>query len=63
MLRVELQSRSAAKTISLHLQDTSMPGDGIVNVDAAHVLVEEGPDRIQELIDWGTQFWTARAPS
>jgi L-aspartate oxidase len=25
-------------------------------VDAAHVLVEEGPDRIQELIDWGTQF-------
>ena len=42
--------------ISLHLQDTINAGDGIVNVDAAHVLVEEGPDRIQELIDWGTQF-------
>ena len=42
--------------ISLHLQDTISAGDGIVNVDAAHVLVEEGPDRIQELIDWGTQF-------
>src|SRR5215467_10135323 len=42
--------------ISLHLQDTINAGDGIVNVDAAHVLVEEGPERIQELIDWGTQF-------
>jgi L-aspartate oxidase len=42
--------------ISLHLQDTINAGDGLVNVDAAHVLVEEGPDRIQELIDWGTQF-------
>jgi L-aspartate oxidase len=42
--------------ISLHLQDTIKAGDGIVNVDAAHVLVEEGPERIQELIDWGTQF-------
>ncbi|HEY7402941.1 MAG TPA: L-aspartate oxidase [Candidatus Angelobacter sp.] len=42
--------------ISLHLQDTINAGDGIVNTDAAHVLVEEGPDRIQELIDWGTEF-------
>jgi L-aspartate oxidase len=42
--------------ISLHLQDTINAGDGVVNADAARVLVEEGPDRIQELIDWGTQF-------
>ena len=42
--------------ISLHLQDTIHAGDGIVSVDAAHVLVEEGPERIQELIDWGTEF-------
>src|SRR4051794_23126829 len=42
--------------ISLHLQDTINAGDGIVSVEAAHVLVEEGPDRIQELIEWGTQF-------
>ena len=42
--------------IGLHLQDTINAGDGIVNVDAAQVLVEEGPARIQELIDWGTQF-------
>src|SRR6266436_4951920 len=42
--------------ISLHLQDTVNAGDGIVNVDAAHVLVEEGPESIQELIEWGTKF-------
>src|SRR5690242_18220964 len=32
--------------ISLHLQDTINAGDGIVNPEAAHVLVEEGPERI-----------------
>ena len=42
--------------ISLHLQDTINAGDGIVNPEAARVLVEEGPERIQELIQWGTQF-------
>jgi L-aspartate oxidase len=42
--------------IGLHLQDTLVAGDGLCNVEAARVLVEEGPERIQELIDWGTQF-------
>jgi len=42
--------------ISLHFQDTINAGDGIVNAEAAHVLVEEGPTRIQELINWGTEF-------
>src|ERR1044071_1458390 len=42
--------------IGLHLQDTINAGDGLVNPEAARVLVEEGPERIQELIGWGTQF-------
>ncbi|HSE50037.1 MAG TPA: L-aspartate oxidase [Terriglobales bacterium] len=42
--------------ISLHLQDTVAGGDGLVNEEAARILVEEGPARIQELLDWGTQF-------
>jgi L-aspartate oxidase len=42
--------------ISLHFQDTVTAGDGLVNPDAAHVLVNEGPERIEELIAWGTQF-------
>jgi len=42
--------------VELHLQDTIDAGDGLVNVEAARVLVEEGPERIQELIAWGTEF-------
>jgi L-aspartate oxidase len=42
--------------VELHLHDTVDAGDGLVNVEAARVLVREGPQRIQELIDWGTQF-------
>src|SRR5882672_12736727 len=42
--------------ISIHLQDTLEAGDGLCNPEAVKVLVEEGPERIQELIDWGTQF-------
>jgi L-aspartate oxidase len=42
--------------ISLHLQDTLTAGDGLCDVDAATVLVQEGPDRIEELIAWGTEF-------
>ena len=42
--------------IGLHLQDTLNAGDGLCNVEAAKVLVEEGPERIEELIQWGTEF-------
>ena len=42
--------------IGLHLKDTIAAGDGLVNEEAARVLVEEGPARIQELLDWGTEF-------
>src|SRR5438477_9660080 len=42
--------------ISLHLQDTLSAGDGLVNPEAARVLVEDAPERIEELIGWGTQF-------
>src|SRR5437016_13002096 len=42
--------------IGLHLQDTLNAGDGLCNPDAAKVLVEEGPERIEELIQWGTEF-------
>ncbi len=42
--------------IGLHLQDTLNAGDGLCNLEAARILVEEGPERIQELIEWGTQF-------
>ena len=42
--------------ISLHLQDTLQAGDGLCNPDAAKLLVEDAPHRIEELIQWGTEF-------
>jgi L-aspartate oxidase len=42
--------------IGLHLQDTLNAGDGLCNPEAAKVLVEDAPGRIEELIQWGTQF-------
>ena len=42
--------------ISPHLQDTLIAGDGLCLPEAVKTLVEEGPERIEELIAWGTQF-------
>src|SRR5882672_4225035 len=42
--------------IGLHLQDTLNAGDGLCTPEAVKVLVEEGPERIEELIQWGTEF-------
>ena len=42
--------------VSLHLEDTIAAGDGLVDRDAARVLVEEGPSRVEELLRWGTGF-------
>lgn len=42
--------------VGLHLEDTLRAGDGLVNEEAARILVEEGPPRIEELIEWGTEF-------
>jgi L-aspartate oxidase len=42
--------------VGLHLEDTLKAGDGLCNEAAAQILVEEGPVRIEELIEWGTQF-------
>jgi L-aspartate oxidase len=42
--------------VTLHHQDTLSAGDGLCNAEAARVLVEEGPERIEELIHWGTEF-------
>lgn len=43
-------------TVEFHLQDTLNAGDGLCNEEAVRVLVEEGPRRIQELVEWGAEF-------
>ena len=42
--------------VGIHLDDTLKAGDGLCREDAVKTLVEEGPDRIMELIEWGAEF-------
>ena len=44
--------------ISLHLQDTLDCGDGLCNVAAVKLLLEEAPPLIEELIAWGKAHGT-----
>ena len=39
--------------VALHLEDTMAAGDGLVNREAASVLVTEGPRRVEELLGVG----------
>lgn len=43
-------------TFQKHIDDTMRAGDGDNNLDIVKMVIEEGPKRFQELIDWGTQF-------
>jgi L-aspartate oxidase len=42
--------------VGIHFDDTLKAGDGLCREDAVKTLVEEGPDRIIELIEWGAEF-------
>ncbi|HET8948786.1 MAG TPA: L-aspartate oxidase [Candidatus Polarisedimenticolia bacterium] len=42
--------------LALHYEDTLAAGDGLCNEAAVRVLVEEGPARALELIEWGARF-------
>src|SRR5437899_6887357 len=42
--------------VSLHYRDTLEAGDGLCHEGAVRVLVEEGPARALELIEWGARF-------
>ena len=38
-----------------HILDTLDAGDGLCNESIVRIVVEEGPQRVQELIDWGAR--------
>jgi L-aspartate oxidase len=50
-----------SEDVAEHLEDTVNAGDGLVNRKAAAVLVEQGPERVDELLAWGTGFDRAAA--
>ncbi len=39
-----------------HIEDTLVAGDGLCNREIVEIVVKEGPQRVQEIIDWGARF-------
>jgi L-aspartate oxidase len=39
-----------------HVEDTLDAGDGLCKQKIVEIVVNEGPKRVQEIIDWGTRF-------
>jgi L-aspartate oxidase len=39
-----------------HIEDTLDAGDDLCDENAVNIVITEGPDRVRELIDWGTRF-------
>ncbi len=39
-----------------HVKDTLIAGDHLCNEEVVRLVVEEGPEQIQQLIHWGTNF-------
>lgn len=43
-------------SFSKHIEDTLIAGDGLCNKKIVEIVVKEGVDRINELIEWGARF-------
>ncbi|MGN6566635.1 MAG: L-aspartate oxidase [Flavipsychrobacter sp.] len=39
-----------------HIQDTLVAGDGLCNERIVELVVKEGPERVNEVVEWGAQF-------
>src|ERR1043165_8789435 len=39
-----------------HIEDTLIAGDGLCDERTVRMVVEEGPQRVAEIIEWGAQF-------
>ena len=43
-------------TVDYHVEDTLKAGNGLCDKVAVEIMVEEGIDRVSELIEWGAEF-------
>lgn len=50
-------------TFQKHINDTLDAGDGLCNPKVVNFVVKEGPQRVKELISWGTRFDKSDAKS
>lgn len=48
----DLENDSFAK----HIEDTLIAGDGICNEKVVEIVVKEGPERVEEIVEWGASF-------
>lgn len=39
-----------------HIEDTLIAGDGLCNKTVVEIVVKEGPERVNEIIEWGARF-------
>ncbi len=39
-----------------HIQDTLVAGDGLCDPKIVEIVIKEGPERVQEIIQWGVRF-------
>ncbi len=49
-------ARGGLEDVEEHWADTRAAGDGLVDREAARILVAEGPARVEELLRWSTGF-------
>lgn len=43
-------------SVEKHVKDTLIAGDGLCDEQVVRMVISEGPDRIREIIKWGTDF-------
>src|SRR5215468_8747580 len=39
-----------------HIEDTLIAGDGLCNEKVVEIVVKEGPERVNDIIEWGANF-------
>ena len=47
---------SPGDSAEAHIRDTLTAGAGLCREEAVRILVEEGPERVKELLQWGVRF-------
>jgi len=53
---IAVVSDNEKDSFSKHIDDTLVAGDGLCNEEVVNMVVMEGPDRVNEIIEWGARF-------
>jgi L-aspartate oxidase len=53
---IAVMSGNGEDSFDKHIEDTLIAGDGLCNRSIVELVVKEGPDRVEEIIQWGTNF-------